>query len=732
MSPKTYLNQIIIILIFQCAVILLIGQGGQGLQWSKDGNSYYSSNRSGEILRYDLPGMNPTPIVPAKDLTPANMDKPLSVNGFSFSEDGKKILVFTNSKRVWRANTRGDYWVLDLNTKQLKQIGKDMPESTLMFAKFSPDASKVAYVSQRNIYVEDLASGKVTKLTSDNGTKKLINGTFDWVYEEEFGVRDGFRWAPDGKTIAYWQIDANQIRDFYMINNTDSIYSQIIPIEYPKAGESPSPAKIGVVDIASAKTIWMNVPGDPVQHYIPRMEWMPDGKEIMIQQLNRKQNESKIMLCNPKTGVANTIFSEKDEAWVDAARGWEWVNDNKEFVWTSEQDGWRHLYLISRDGKSVKTITKGNYDVIQTTLIDDKNDIIYFMASPDNATQRYLYKIPLKENGKLEKVSPAVLEGSHSYTISPNGKYARHSFSNYYTRSMTEWITLPDHKPLNSEDDITKKFDPSAKEKSNVSFFKVTTEEGVELDGWIAKPNNFDPNKKYPVVFKVYAEPASSTVTDSYGTAGDYLYTGNMAEEGYIHISVDNRGTPSPRGREWRKSIYRKLGQINIRDQAMAAKKLLEEWKFLDPERVAVWGWSGGGSTTLNLMFQYPEIYKVGISVAPVTASYLYDNIYTERYMGLPQENKEDYDKGAALTYAKKLEGQLLLIHGTGDDNVHFQNAEMLVNELIKHQKQFTYMPYPNRTHGIREGEGTSEHLRTLVSNFLKTHCPPGGREVRP
>jgi len=338
----------------------------------------------------------------------------------------------------------------------------------------------------------------------------------------------------------------------------------------------------------------------------------------------------------------------------------------------------------------------------------------------------------MKENGKMEKVTPAVLEGSHNYTISPNGKYARHSFSNYYTRPMTEWVTLPDHKPLNPEEDIVKKFDPTAKEKSNVSFFKITTEEGVELDGWIAKPNNFDPKKKYPVVFKVYAEPASSTVTDAYGTAGDYLYTGNMAEEGYIHISVDNRGTPSPKGRAWRKSIYRKLGQINIKDQAMAAKKLLAEWTFLDPERVAVWGWSGGGSTTLNLMFQYPEIYKTGISVAPVTASYLYDNIYTERYMGLPQENKEDYEKGAALTHAKNLQGNLLLIHGTGDDNVHFQNTEMLVNELIKHGKQFGYMAYPNRTHGIYEGEGTSEHLRTLVSNFLKTHCPPGGVEVKP
>lgn len=727
MSLNTYFNRFFIILIFQCAAILLIAQGFQ-LQWSEDGNSYYSSNRSGEILRYDLPGMNATPLVSAKDLTPADANKPLPINGFSFSEDGKKMLVFTNSKRVWRANTRGDYWVLDLNTKQLKQIGKDMPASTLMFAKFSPDASKVAYVSQRNIYVEDLTSGKVSKLTSDNGTKKLINGTFDWVYEEEFGVRDGFRWAPDGQTIAYWQIDANQVRDFYMINNTDSIYSQIIPVEYPKAGELPSPAKIGVVHVSTGKTTWMNVPGDPAQHYIPRMEWTPDGKEIMMQQLNRKQNESKIMLCNPTSGAARTIFSEQDEAWIDAAPSWKWVNDNKEFVWTSEQDGWRHLYLISKDGKSVKTITKGSYDVIQTLLIDDKNDMIYFTASPDNAVQRYLYKIPLKENGKIERLSPAVLEGTHSYIISPNGKYARHSFSNYYTRPMTEWISLPDHKPLNAEEDITKKFDPAAKEKSNVSFFTVTTEDGVEMNGWISKPNNFDSNKKYPVVFKVYAEPASTTVNDSYGSASDYLYTGSMAEDGYIHISLDNRGTPAPKGRAWRKAIYRQLGQINIRDQAMGAKKLLEQWTFLDPERVAVWGWSGGGSTTLNLMFQYPEIFKTGISIAPVTASYLYDNIYTERYMGLPQENMEDYEKGAALTHAKNLQGNLLLIHGTGDDNVHFQNAEMMVNELIKHGKQFSYMPYPNRTHGIREGEGTSEHLRTLVTNFLRTHCPPGGR----
>ncbi|MDX2306392.1 MAG: S9 family peptidase [Microscillaceae bacterium] len=706
----------------------------QQIQWTPEGNAYFTQE-SGEIVRYQLPALDKSVILSKNDLTPKGASRSLIIENFAFSEDRQKVLIYTNAQKVWRYKTRGDYWLLDMANKELKKLGKDLPVASLMFAKFSPDAKKVAYVSKHNIYVEDLATSSIKKLTSDNGTPKLINGTFDWVYEEEFSLRDGFRWSADNQSIAYWQIDANAVRDYYMLNTTDSIYSQVIPVEYPKAGDPPSPARIGVVNINTGNTTWMNIEGEPNQHYPARMEWTPDGKQVIVQQLNRKQNESKLILCNAQSGNTQVIYSEKDPAWVSHINewkgsntmGWDWIEGGKAFLWTSEQDGWRHLYRISTDGKSAKVITPGNYDVIETLLIDEKGGFVYFYASPDNPLQKYLYRIALNGKGKLEKISPANQEGTHDYNISKNAQFARHRFSNYYTPPLTEWIDLKKHTALKAEDDINKKLNPEAKAQSNISFFKITTEDGVDMDGWMIKPDNFDENKKYPVVFYVYGEPAATTVNDAYGNANSFIYGGDMAADGYIHISLDNRGTPAPKGREWRKAIYGKIGQINIRDQAMAAKKILE-WKYIDRERVAVWGWSGGGSSTLNLMFQYPDIYKTGISIAPVTASYLYDNIYTERYMGLPQENTENYKAGAALTHAKNLQGNLLLIHGTGDDNVHFQNSEMLLNELIKHQKIFSFMPYPNRTHGIYEGEGTQQHLVTLATDYLRRNCPPGAK----
>lgn len=719
------------------AIVSALGataQPGQSSNWTKDGNGYYSAEQQ-QIVKFDLTTQQANVMVSKDLLTPKGSTAPLVVKSFSFTDDQKKLLIFTNTKRVWRYETRGDYWVLDLTTKELKKLGASLPESSLMFAKISPDGRKAAYVSKNNVYVEDLAIGKPKALTSTNGTKKLINGTFDWVYEEEFGCRDGFRWSPDSKTIAYWQIDANTIRDFYMINNTDSTYSFVVPVEYPKVGEAPSACRIGVVNVATAKTLWMKVPGDSRQNYIPRMEWAGNSNELILQQLNRKQNHSKLMYANARTGAVNTIYEETDEAWVDIRSrwtddnpaGWEWLNGGKEFVWVSEKDGWRHLFRVSRDGKNETLITKGDYDVIAPEQIDETTGYVYFTASPTNATQKYLYRTKLDGSGEAERISPAIEEGTHDYQISPNGKYAYHNFSNYYTIPAAEWVSLPNHQALNPKDDITKKIDPEKKKNSNIEFFKVTTEDGVEMDGWIAKPKNFDPSKKYPIVFNVYSEPAAQTVIDRFGVGRNSLYKGNMAEDGYIYLSLDNRGTPAPKGRAWRKSIYRKIGLINTRDQAMAAKKILQ-WPYVDSERVAVHGWSGGGSCTLNLMFQYPEIYKTGIAVAAVGNQLEYDNIYQERYMGLPQENKEDFLKGSPITYAKNLKGNLLYIHGTGDDNVHYQNAELLLNELIKHNRQFQFMPYPNRSHGIYEGEGTRMHLNTLFTNYLKQYCPPGAK----
>jgi dipeptidyl-peptidase-4 len=711
-----------------CLLFLVSQAHAQGFKWTRDGNGFFTIE-SGEIMKTELPSLTKTTVLAKALLKPKDSANPLSVRDFIFSADDKKMLVYTNTQRVWRADTRGDYWLLDLANNSLRQIGKTYPRSSLMFAKFSPDGTKVAYVSEFNIYVEDIASGKTTALTT-GGTRKLINGTFDWAYEEEFGCRDGFRWSPDSKKIAYWQIDATNVKSYLMLNTTDSIYPFAVPVEYPSAGEAPSPYKIGVADVASAKTKWMSLPTDPVlQSYVPRMEWAGNSSQLILQHLNRKQNESNIMICDVASGASSSIHKEVETAWIDAASSLSdkfWLNGGKEFMWNSEKDGWDHLYRIGRDGKNETLITKGKYDVISVSAVDEAGGYVYFYASPDNATQRYLYRTKLDGSGTAERLSPANQQGTHSYSVSPTGKFAQHSFSNYYTPSSREWVTLPDHKTFNG-DNVNAAVSKSDKSKSNVEFFKVKTEDGIEMDGWMARPTNFDPSKKYPVVFFVYTEPAGANAKDQFGAGVNRQYKGNMATDGYIYITIDNRGTPVPKGREWRKSIYRKVGLLNIRDQAMGAREILK-WPYIDTSRVAVWGWSGGGSATLDLMFQYPDIYKTGIAIAAVGNQLTYDNIYQERYMGLPQENMEDFVKGSPITYAKNLRGHLLYVHGTGDDNVHYNNAEKLINELIANGKQFQLMSYPNRTHGISEGKGTSAHLQQLYTDYLRMYCPPGAR----
>jgi dipeptidyl-peptidase 4 len=724
-----------------CSILVLIscsdtyGQAGNPIKWSKEGNSYYV-NKAEEIIEVSLPDSKETVLVPKEKLVPQGQTKAISIRNFSFSEDRQKLLIYTNTRKVWRYDTRGDYWVFIPGNGSLEQLGKSLPASSLMFAKFSPDGNKVAYTSEHNLYVEDLVSHQIKKLTQD-GTRKIINGTFDWAYEEEFFCRDGFRWSPDGKKIAYWRIDASGTKDYLMIDNTDSAYPFIKPVEYPIAGEPPSPFKVGVVDIESAQTKWMVIPTDPQwQSYLPRMEWADNNTELIVQHLNRKQNHSELMLCRVSTGESRTIYEEKDSAWIDilplwdvdySMGGWDWLNSGKEFLWASEKDGWRHLYRISReDGKEI-LLTKGNYDVMEIVRTDEKNNWLYFMASPDNATQKYLYRTRLDGKGKAELLSPTNQIGTHEYQISPGAKFARHSFSNYYIPNTVEWVGLPSHDALGHNHKVYEAITKSDKATANLEFFKIKTSEGVEMDAWMVKPKDFDSAKRYPVVFYVYTEPWGQNVKDEYGVAFNNLYRGDMTKDGYIYISIDNRGTPVPKGREWRKCIYRKIGQVNIRDQAMAAKEVLK-WPFVDSSRTAVWGWSGGGSATLNLMFQYPDIYKTGIAIAAVGSELTYDNIYQERYMGLPQQNREDFIKGSPITYAKSLTGNLLYIHGTGDDNVHYSNAELLINELVKYNKRFQLMVYPNRTHSISEGPGTFQHLSALYTAFLKEHCPGGGK----
>lgn len=698
------------------------------LRWFEQGAAYTTLEKSEQYPdHYDIVKNITTTgqqevLVFAEWLIPSGNDLPLEIEDYHWSKDQTKILIYTNSKKVWRRNTKGDYWLLDIQTKELKKLGgaKAKP-STLMFAKLSPDGTQVAYVREHNLYVESLTDGGITSLTTD-GSERIINGTFDWAYEEEFSCRDGFSWSPDGKHIAYWKIDATSIRNFYMINNTDSAYSHLIPVQYPKAGQTPSACKVGVASISSGQTVWMDVKGDPRNNYIPRMIWHPNSKEILVQQLNRAQNHNKVIRANIEDGSAEVVYEDKETAWLEVVDDFQYLNEGESFSWVSEKSGWKSAYSVDKDGEQL--ITPKDQDMLSISLIDEKSGWLYFIASPENPTQKYLYRTRLNGKGKATRLTPLNMPGTHSYQISPNGKYARHTYSRAGTPPVIDLVELPSHKVVRTfVDNKETRRKLSALKKNPVEFFSVTTDEGLEMDAFMIKPVDFDPNKKYPVLFYVYGEPWSQTVTDAWG-GSNYLWHLMLSQQGYVIMSVDNRGTPAPKGREWRKSVYGQIGYLSSQDQAAALRLIIDKYDFVDPDRIGIWGWSGGGAMTLNMLFRYPELYHTGMSVAPVTDQRLYDNIYQERYSGIPSLMPESYEKGSPIHYAKNLKGNLLLVHGTGDDNVHYQHSELLINELIRHNKIFSFMPYPNRSHGIFEGENTSRHLREILTNYLKANLP--------
>jgi dipeptidyl-peptidase-4 len=704
-------------------------------RWLEDGRGYTTleasqSARGGrDIVLYDPATGSRRVLVPASRLVPPGSTRPLGIADYIWSDDGRKLLVFTNTRRVWRSNTRGDYWVLDLENWSLTKIGGRAEPASLMFAKFSPEGERVAYVHTHdgihNIYVEDLTSGEITPLTED-GTTTVVNGTSDWVYEEEFSLRDCFRWSPDGSRIAYWQFHTDGVNDFHMINNTDSLYPKIISFPYPKAGERNSGVRVGVVSAAGGETVWMDIEGDPRNTYIPRMEWAANSDEVVIQHLNRLQNTNNLLLGSAATGQVQTILTERDDAWLDVVDDLRWLDEGRSFTWVSERDGWRHVYVVSRSGTEVKLITQGDYDVVSIQSIDEEGGWVYFTGSLENPTQRYLYRVPLA-GGDIEMLSPADMPGTHSYQISPTADWAIHRYSGFGVPGIIDLVQLPGHEVARSLAGNEQLKDAvAALARGPVEFFRVDNGAGVMLDCWIMRPPDFDPDKQYPILFYVYGEPWGQTVADRWG-GSTYLWHLMLTQQGYIVASVDNRGTPAPRGRQWRKVIYRKIGVYASADQAAAASQIVQR-PYVDRDRVGIWGWSGGGSMTLNMLFRYPELFHVGLSVAPVPDIRLYDTIYQERYMGLPQDNAADYRQASPITFADRLQGKLLLVHGTGDDNVHYQGTEALINRLVAANKQFTMMAYPNRSHGIYEGRGTTLHLRTLMTEFLQANLAAGGR----
>jgi dipeptidyl-peptidase-4 len=503
-----------------------------------------------------------------------------------------------------------------------------------------------------------------------------------------------------------------------MINNLDSIYSQPLPFPYPKVGTTNSAVKIGVVSATGGNTRWFDIPGDPRNHYLVRMEVVPDADEVIIQQLNRLQNTNWVWIGNLGTMDLENILTETDESFLDVHDDLVWLEGNKYFTWTSERDGWRHLYKVSRDGKKITQITRGAFDMVSLACVQPKSGYAYFIASPDNPTQRYLYRSKLNGKGETERISPETQVGQHRYVMSGDARWALHTFENASNPPVISLIEVKSHKAVQIMEDnqrIREKY--AALNVNPKEFFRVDIGD-VILDAWMIKPAGFDPEKKYPLIFYVYGEPVGSTVQDNWG--GGDLWHQYLAQLGYVVISVDNRGTAAPRGKAWRNTIYGKIGIVAGEDQAAAARKILDTYPFIDRERVGIWGWSGGGSMTLNCMFRYPAIYKTGIAIAFVSNQKLYDTAYQERYMGLPDGNEEGYKQGSPITHASGLEGKLLLIHGTADDNVHYQSFEMLVDELIRQDKLFDMFSYPMRTHSIRERENTTLHLRRTMARYWK------------
>jgi dipeptidyl-peptidase-4 len=717
-------------------------------RWFDGGQSYIAMEPAAsderEVVKYDTAtGRNREILITAAQLTPEGAKKPLQIAGVKWSQDNQRVLIFTNTRRVWRTNSRGDYWFLDRRAGKLKKLGGDAPEASLLYAKFNPEATKVAYVKQNDIYVEDLTNGDIQRVTHD-GSELVINGGSDWVNEEELDLHDCFRWSPDGKRIAFWQFDLHGVGDFalmYYLGKERDIVTEIpypqtgpYPVEmqvpYPLAGTTNSAVRAGVVNADGTGIVkWMAVPGDPRQNYIARMQWA-DAETLLIQQLNRLQNTDNYLLADAaSSGAAHQMWRDHDDAFITIGFGGlaeaQPIHHGREFLVVSEKDGWMHVWSIDRGGHET-LVTRGAMDTAEIEGVDEKGGWLYFIASPNNATQRYLYRSPLDGSADPVRVTPGNFVGVNSYNLSPDGKYAFHSFSSMNDPGLRELVSLPDHKLVRVSSDSNEYKQKIAQLLTQpVEFFKVDAGDGVVVDGWMIKPADFDPSKKYPVLVNIYGEPAGQTTLDRWGGNGELVHR-YIASLGYLVVSFDNSGTPAPRGRAWRKAVHGAVGVLSSKQQAQALRTLGAKDAFVDLDRVAVWGWSGGGTNTLNLMFRSPDLYKVGVAVAPVPDQRLYDSIYQERYMGLPQDNVAGYKQGSAINFATGLKGHLLIVHGSGDDNVHYQGTELLVNRLIELGKPFDFMTYPDRSHGIYEGPGTTVHLYHLLARYLTEHLHAG------
>ena len=581
---------------------------------------------------------------------------------------------------------------------------------------WSPNGKRLILSEQGNLFVRDGNRGRKIPLTNSAVKDSVSNGRAQW--------------SPDGKLIVYVQTDRSRVRYRETLVPGDPSYPTVRSVRFARVGETIPTLRVGVVDAEGKETRWISVPQPAEGFYLGQVQWAENSHELLIEKLSRFRDEREFLLADVRTGQIRRIFHESDPAWVIASyaknAGLTWIRGGKAFLVLSEKDGWRHAYVYSRNGEELHRLTPGDFDIIERALVDESGGWFYFYASPKNATQKYLFRCRLDGSGDPEQLTPVDQPGTHHYEFSPDAKWAFHTYSTFDTPPVTELVQLSDHQVLRVLEDnreLRARIKPLISRPTE--FLRLGVDDDVSMDAWIIKPNDFDPTKKYPVLVYVYGEPHAQTVLDAWGTVhADYHRM--IADLGFLVVSIDNRGTPAPKGAAWRRAIFGSLGPLSTQEQAAGVRELARTRPYVDLSRIAIWGWSGGGSNTLNAMFREPDLYRVGIAVAPKPQPHLYNAWFQEIYMETRETNRDGYHKAAPIHFADGLKGDLLIVHGTGETNTHLQITEGLVDRLIELGKPFDYMAYPNRDHGLREGRGTAVHLRMLMTRYLLDRLTAG------
>lgn len=679
-----------------------------GINSMNDGNHYSileNTKKGSEIVVFDYKTQSKTNTI----LTSAEIDG-LRFSSYSFNEDESQVILPVNTEAIYRHSSKSDYYVYDLKTKSNNKLA----EGKQQLATFSPDSKNIAYVFENNLFIKNQESNKITQVTNDGKYNEIINGAPDWVYEEEFGFSRAFDWNADGTKIAYYKFNETEVPVFSMDMFQNGLYPSQYAFKYPKAGEKNATVEIWIYDINSEDTFKAPIETED-EFYIPRIKWTKDANTLSVQRLNRHQNKLDFILVDAYSHKAKTIFTETDKAYVEVYDDLRFLDDKKHFIWTSEKDGYKHIYLYNLEGKEVRQITKGNWEVSSFYGYNQKTKTLYYQSSENSPLQRSVYSIDVK--GKRKKdLTPK--KGTNNASFSNTFDYFINTYSNantpnYITLNNNKGETLKvlkDSKTLNTTLD---ELNLAPKE-----FVDFTTKDGTKLNGYLVKPKDFDPNKKYPVFMYLYGGPGSQQVLDSWGGT-NMMWFNMLAEQGYIVACFDNRGTGA-RGRNFKKVTYMELGKYEVQDQ-IEANRYLASLNYVDGNRIGIWGWSYGGFMSSNCLFQGSDYFKMAIAVAPVTNWRYYDSIYTERYMRTPQENPSGYDNNSPISHVAKLKGNFLLVHGTADDNVHYQNAIELVSGLISENKDFDSEMYPDKNHGIYGGNkgNTRLHLYNKMTKFI-------------